>query len=49
MRREMDGTAGHLEARVGNQPGSFALPTIDPGEDVGAFHTRQIVVLEPGT
>lgn len=31
---------------AGNQPPGFALPTIEPGEDVGAVHDRQIVVLE---
>jgi putative SOS response-associated peptidase YedK len=32
----------------GNQPPGLALPTVDPGPDVGAVHNRQIVVLEPG-
>jgi putative SOS response-associated peptidase YedK len=31
---------------TGNQPPGFALPTIEPGDDVGAVHDRQIVVLE---
>ncbi len=40
------GLAAIWRPGTGNQPPGFALPTIEPGDDVGAIHDRQIVVLE---
>lgn len=30
----------------GNQPPGFALPTVEPGPDIAAVHSRQIAILE---